>query len=113
VEEFEKPPPPPIVAQLHKPPKKRKPLIAVERDPPVVVPPIILQSLQRRGTDPGDTYLEAPPIAPESAEEIMRHLNWASRDLAIRKRRDEIARKSQKNTAHGPIDIRPRALIFL
>ena len=97
IEEQEKPPP--VVVELRKPPKKRRRLIVLkEHVPPVLVqPPIILASLQRRGTDPVVTYPDAPPIAPETAIEILHRKNWTARDLAIRNRRDATSNPNKGN----------------
>jgi hypothetical protein len=83
IEEQEKPPP--VVVQLRKAaPKKRKPLIVEKRIPPVVLPPIVLQSLQRHSET---VDIQPPSSKPETSAEIMRRLNWATRDASIRKRR--------------------------
>jgi hypothetical protein len=52
--------------------------------------PIVLASLQRRGDAEAINYHEPPSIAAEAPIEIMHRLNWAERDLAIRKRREAI-----------------------
>jgi len=56
----------------------------MKRIPPFVMAPAILASLR---THESKIYPEPHPIAPESAAEIMRRLNWEERDRAIRKRR--------------------------
>jgi hypothetical protein len=97
IEEQEKPPP--VVGQLRKPPKKRRRLSVFEEHVRLVVvqPPIILASLQRRGTDPVVTYPDAPPIAPETAIEILHRENWTARDLAIRNRRNATSNLNRGN----------------
>jgi hypothetical protein len=74
---------------------RRKPLrrrtTVMKRIPPIVKSPIILASLQRHSET---SHPEPPPIAAETSIEIMHRLNWATRDLAIRKRRDELQQPS-------------------
>jgi hypothetical protein len=49
---------------------------------------VVLQSLQRPAAP--IVHDEPPSIAAETSIEIMHRLNWATRDLASRKRRDEL-----------------------
>jgi hypothetical protein len=49
---------------------------------------VVLQSLQSPAAP--IVHDEPPSIAAETCIEIMHRLNWATRDLASRKRRDEL-----------------------